>query len=140
MTTTYREALAVHDIEIPPHLEAQAEVPVLTGVQFQGDVGIIPQRAGKTVNAEPVPMSGIQVVRGEATANTHWLDNGNPTGPPCMWSPSTSGLTLGVLDVPEGQHAFLTHTDEHGCNGIGPGQYRITRQREQADEIRMVAD
>jgi hypothetical protein len=45
-----------------------------------------------------------------------------------------------VLDVPEGAVAYLIHTDEHGANGIGPGTYRLTGKREQADEIRRVAD
>jgi hypothetical protein len=45
-----------------------------------------------------------------------------------------------VLDVAKGATAYLIHTDEHGANGIGPGTYRLTGKREQADEIRRVAD
>jgi hypothetical protein len=35
--------------------------------------------------------------------------------------------------------AYLTHP-EHGFNAIGTGSYVINRQREQADEIRIIAD
>jgi hypothetical protein len=42
--------------------------------------------------------------------------------------------------VPEGETADLIHTDEHGCNTMGPGLYVIRGKRERADEIRRVAD
>ena len=144
-TTTYADALARHDIEIPAHLEAQAEIPVLSGPQVQGDVIITPATPGKMAHDSiAVPVTGVQVVRGEATRNTHWLDNGNPDAAPCLWTamPSTVGdrLTLGVLDVPEGQTALLTHTDEHGSNAMGAGCYRVGRQQQQAEHIEMVRD
>ena len=144
-STNYAEALARHDITIPAHLEAQAEIPVLTGVQVQGDVIITPRRGGKSAHeAIAVPASGVQVVRGEATRNTHWLDNANVDAAPCLWvaipAGGQDGLTLGLLDVPEGQVALLTHTDEHGSNAIGPGSYRIGRQQQQAEHIEMVRD
>lgn len=145
MQTTYAEALARHDIEIPAHLEAQAEIPVLTGPQVQGDVIVVPATRGKSAHATvEVPATGVQVVAGEATRNTHWLDNGNPDGAPCLFTRveggGTDGLTLGLLEVPEGQTALLTHTDEHGSNGIGVGFYRIGRQQQQAERIEMVRD
>ena len=144
MNVTYKEALDRHDVSIPDHLEAQAAIPVLSGPQAQGDVLVTPMRPGKTAGETvDVPRSGIQVVRGEATANTHWLDNANPDGPPCRWTAKTASPTdptLGVLVVPEGQTALLTHTDEHGSNGIAPGCYRIGRQVEFADELRLVQD
>lgn len=145
MNTTYAEALARHDIDIPDHLEAQAAIPVITGTQVQGDVIISRTRPGKTDHDTiAVPAGGVQVVRGEATRNTHWLDNANPDAAPCLWTaiPDSvaDGLTLGLLDVPEGQVALLTHTDEHGSNAIGAGHYRVGRQRQQADQIEMVRD
>lgn len=137
MTVTYADALSAHQIHVPDHLIAQAEVPVLTGLQLQGDLAIVPARPSAR-KGQPVPASGIQVVRGEATANTHWLDSYNGE---CLWAPvNGAGPELGVLTVPEGAVATLTHTDEHGCNAIGAGTYRIRRQREQAEEIRLVQD
>jgi hypothetical protein len=37
---------------------------------------------------------------------------------------------VGHLCVPQGQTALLIHTDEHGANGIGPGEYAIHRKRQ----------
>lgn len=137
MTVTYLEALAAHQIDVPAHLIAQAEVPALTGLQLQGDLAIIPARASKKTG-DPVPAGGIQVVRGEATANTHWLDAYHGV---CLWAPATAGgQDLGVLTVPDGSTALLTHTDEHGANAIGAGTYLIRRQRQQAEEIALVHD
>lgn len=141
---TYQQALSRHDVTIPAHLIAQAEVPILSDPQVQGDVIVTPMRPGKMSGETiDVPRSGIQVVRGEATRNTHWLDNGDPDAPACQWTEKigrTDDPTLGVLDVPEGQFALLTHTDEHGSNGIAPGCYRIGRQVEEAEQARLVQD
>ena len=83
-----------------------------------------------------VPVEGVRVVRGEATGNAHILHADGPA----MWAPSSDGLRLGVLHVPAGSVAWLIHTDEHGANGIAAGTYVVTGKREQADEIRRVAD
>ena len=77
---------------------------------------------------------GIPVVRGEAGGNTHALVG---TG---FWRATPQAeLQLGELTVPEGGVAYLAHP-EHGYLGIAAGTYSVCRQREQADEIRMVAD
>ena len=142
MTTTFSDVLSKHDVEIPAHLVADAEVPVISDrPQAQGDLMIIPMAHGNVAGLEPVPAEGIAVVRGEGSGNTHWLDNGLSNTEPVMWKFDTSpGPVLGVLQVGEGGTATLTHTDEHGVNAIGPGQYVIRRQVEQADELRIVAD
>lgn len=135
-TTTYGAILGRHDVEIPAHLEAQAEVPVLTGMQRQGDLIVLPTRPGADRGA-PVPAAGVAVVRGEAGGNTHLLV---ADGAVC-WRPTQGGdrLELGSFTVPLGAVAWLLHP-EHGAQGFGAGCYRVRRQREQADEIRMVAD
>ena len=124
---------------------ADIEVPVLTGPQRQGDVGIWPrptlgQAEHATITA--IPQEGVPVVRGEATGNTHLLIPEHSHT--IYWQPNTSrqdaDVLLGILHVPAGATAWLIHTDEHGVNGIGPGTYRITGKREQADELRRVAD
>jgi len=53
-------------------------------------------------------------------------------------TPRVGQLGLGVLTVAEGV-AYLAHP-EHAFSGIAPGTYELRRQREQADEIRRVAD
>lgn len=134
---TYEEVLSAHQIDVPPHLVAQAEVPVLGVPQTQGDLFFLPARpSAKT--GDPVPAGGIQLVRGEASANTHWLDAYDG---PVLWAPATAGgADLGVMTVPDGSVAMVTHTDEHGANAFAPGVYVVRRQRQQADEIRLVAD
>lgn len=140
---TFSVALARHDITVADELLADIEVPVLSGPQRQGDVLILPRpAAGKAELAGMVPVGrdGVAVVRGEATGNTHLLD---AVAGEVQWSPSAGGvdgLTLGVLIVGADAVAHLLHTDEHGCNGIGPGTYVLVGKREQAEEVRRVAD
>ena len=118
------------------HLTNDVDVPVLTGAQRQGDVLIVPMKPGKIAGLVPIPPEGVVVVRGENGGNTHLLvAEGDVT-----FAPNTQrGQRLGSLVVAEGSTAWLTHP-EHGFNGIGAGTYIVTRQREQADEIRIVAD
>lgn len=134
MTMTYREVLGAHDVEIPPHLEAQAEIPVLAGPQRQGDLIILPMPPGRVAGAVPIPPAGVAVVRGENGGNTHLLVGAG------RWAPrdSTAG-DCGTLIVEAGEVAFLIHP-EHGANAMAPGSYVVRRQREQADELRLVAD
>ncbi len=147
MSMTYAEALALASVSIPEHLEAEAQVPVLTGPQAQGDLMIVPlamayeqgERVPDWPQGQVVPMDGVQVVHGEATGNTHWLHAGF-NSPGVTWHRADSDLVVGCVTVPAGQTAVLVHTDEHGANGIGPGRYEVRRKREQADEIAYVAD
>jgi len=132
---TYAEALDVHQIAVPDHLVAQAEVPVLAGTQRQGDLLIRPTTMPATT---PVPRSGVQLVVGEETGNTHWLD-----GPGVCFDRRDGGRAdplLGVVTVPDGRVGYVTHTDEHGANAVAPGSYEIRRARVQATEVMLVAD
>ena len=122
-------------VEIPEHLELDAEVPVITGLQVQGDLAIIPVRKSAKPGVS-VPAEGVAVVRGENGGHTHLLVG---EGAVAFAPVATPGQDLGVLTVDDDSTAFLLHP-EHGCNAMGPGSYLIRRQREQADEIRLVAD
>lgn len=141
-TTTYAEALSRIGITVPAHLEADLAVPVISDVpQRQGDVFVAPVvEAPPGLAFSPVEARGVQVVFGEATGNTHWLHTDMGSAAPVEWAPVRHPLHLGYLSVPEGSVAMLSHTDEHGCNAFGPGVYRVTGKREQADEIRRVTD
>lgn len=147
MTMNYGQALALSSISVPEHLEAEAEVPVLTVPQAQGDLMIVPvDLAYEGTEQTPfwprgkiIPLEGVQVVHGEATGNTHWLHAGF-NSPGVTWHRADAGLVVGVVTVPRGQTAMLVHTDEHGANGIGEGVYEIRQKRELADEIRYVED
>jgi len=138
MSMTYAVALAKVGATVPEHLIADAEVPVLTGPQAQGDLLIVPLGSTKATLV-PVPDEGVQVVFGEATGNSHWLHRGFDS-PGVRFARVTDGQCIGVVSVPVGESAQLIHTDEHGSNGIGPGLYGIHEKREQADEIRRVTD
>lgn len=145
MTMTYQEVLGDRGISVPEHLVADAEVPVLSGIQRQGDLCIVPIAANKRRFgdlAKPVPPEGIAVVQGENGGHTHHLAAYSGT---CLWArnPRTSAEDpdLGELEVPEGAAAYLSHDDEHGANGIAPGNYAIRRQVQETDKRRaLVAD
>ncbi|WP_242907742.1 hypothetical protein [Actinomadura terrae] len=129
---TYATALSLIGVTVPGHLTADAEVPVLTGPQAQGDLLVLPTGAPRSKDWRTVPAEGVQVVRGEGTGNTHWLHPGFDS-PKVSWlrvDGSGDDLAVGYLRVPEGQTALLIHTDEHGANGIGPGEYVINRKRQ----------
>lgn len=141
MTATFRDVLTRHNITIPDETIAEITVPVLSGPQRQGDIGIFPRdplTAGERTQSIPVPREGIAVVRGEATGNTHMLSSEGHV----LWLPKETSdrLLLGIVEVSEGATGYLIHTDEHGATGLAPGTYRLHGKREQADEIRRVAD
>lgn len=137
-TITYGTTLGKHGITLPDDLIADVEVPILTGSQCQGDVGIF-RRWSPVGKAElstmiKVPADGVTIVQG---INAHILDAylGD-----VFWAAGDGGLLIGVVHVPEGSVAVLTHTDEHTSSGVGPGTYRVKGKREQAQEIQRVAD
>lgn len=136
--TTFATGLAKIGVTVPDHLIADAEVPVLTGPQPQGDLMIVPIQKS-SANLVPLTAKGHQVVVGESTGNTHWLHAGFDS-PDVKFARVDMGLCLVHVLVPEGQTAELIHTDEHGVNAMGPGLYAIHGKREQADEIRRVTD
>lgn len=136
---TYQDAAEKVGVTVPPHLEASAEVPILAGVQAQGDLLIVPTEIPAGVELLPVPDEGVQVVFGEATGNSHYLHRGFDS-PGVLYARHTAGQTIAVVRIPAGESAQLIHTDEHGANGIAPGDYAINEKRELRDEIRRVTD
>lgn len=143
VSMTYGQALAKVGATIPAHLIADAEIPVLISPQAQGDVLIAPATIPSGVRLDPIPAEGIQLVFGEATGNSHFIHQGF-SSPGVQFgrveSDIESSTVLGYIRVPEGQSAQLIHTDEHGSNGIGPGDYALYGKREQADLIQRVTD
>jgi len=135
-TLTLDQAVTTFGVTVDDHHNLDALIPVLDGLQFQGDVAVVPSPT-VTAATTPLPTGGVPVVRGEAGGNTHLLLG---TGPVAFDTrDDRSGLLLGVLTVASGGEAYLAHP-EHAYSGIAPGTYELRRQREQADEIRMVAD
>jgi hypothetical protein len=148
---TYAQALSLVGSTVPAHLAAEITVPILTGVQAQGDLLVFPHQPEPEPRWQPVPSDGVQLIRSEATGNTHWLhqDQGSrgvlwAESVPDRWVDEEDDVALRVahLRVPEGSAALLIHTEEHGANGIGPGTYAIHRKRESDPETlsRLLAD
>ena len=144
MTNTLTTILHRASVPVPDETIADLIVPILTGPQRQGDVGIFPRPplgAAERSTMKALPTDGVAVVSGEATGNTHILMS--EAGCEALWAPATptdGDVVLGVLEVPAGGAVWLAHTDEHGANGIGPGCYTLRGKREMAEEIRRVAD
>ena len=132
--STLTKAFSTPDLS---HLE-DAEVPVISGMQRQGDVMVRPSTPGQVAGLVPLTSEGVVVVRGEAGGNTHILRALDGSG--VMYAPNPRAeQRCGTLVVPEGAEAFLEHM-EHGFNGIGAGTYTVKRSRVLADEIRILAD
>ncbi len=136
------ELINTHDVDVLEHLDRQVDVPVLTGLQHQGDVTVVPASMaglGTRTAQTAVPKGGHPVVRGENGGNTHLLLH----TPDVTFDPnsgvSAGDLALGTLTVAEGAVAYLAHP-EHGYAGIGTGTYELRRKREQRDEIELIAD
>lgn len=121
-------------LDVLDHLDTSVTIPVIDGLQAQGDLIVVPERLLTGVvmpmtwtRADSVPASGIELLRSAGGGNPHSLvaDQGC-----CTWySPvfDRRALALGILDA--GTVAYLMHP-EHGATGIGPGRYVIGRQRE----------
>ena len=137
-TTTYAEMHQMTGLALVTDWADELAIPIHTGAQRQGDVLIIPVERATPVHAPTV--TDCPVVRGESGGNTHAIYAEAGSGVRCLTvTPSPASLVVAHLAVPAGQTAWLGHP-EHGYAGIGPGVYEIRRQREQADELRLVAD
>jgi hypothetical protein len=136
-TAVLSDLIRAHGVDVLDHLDREMEIPVLTGLQRQGDVIVIPDPKVKASTL--VPAAGTPVVRGENGGNTHAIVAEGPGVRVDVRAPSQGDLRVASLSVAAGSVAWLAHP-EHGYVGIGEGQYTINRQREQADAIRMVAD
>jgi hypothetical protein len=129
--------------EFASEFASDLEIPVVTGPQCQGDVSIRPLSANERLpkatkeNKKVVGGKGYEVIRGGAMNNAHTLRSlsKNVT----FQVVENNQMVFGYLSVPEGETAVLEHT-EHGFNAIGPGNYVLGGQREQAEEIRQVMD
>lgn len=127
-------------------LARELDVPVLSGLQHQGDVSVVPLRMATNYikPRRPVPVEGVPVLQGESDGNTHLLlASGNVLFD--RWERTSSSyvditrITLGCLLVEAGAEAYLDHP-EHGNSGIAPGRYVLRRKREMASEFRLVID
>lgn len=136
MTITHGEVAARTGTLIPPHLVAQAEVPTATKGWRQGDVYVA--RGGTVPVGEGIPITGAghKVVAGDADRNSHIL-NGDGVFHPAA---ANALADYGVLVVPNGGLAVLTHTGEHGSVAFPEGTWRVWGQLSYEAELRRAAD
>jgi hypothetical protein len=135
MATT-SEMIQATGVDVVTAQDVDIDIPILTGVQRQGDVLIRPAEVKATT---AVPATGTPVVRGESGGNTHAVYAADGPVFCDTFAASPGELRVATLSVPEASTAYLGHP-EHGYQGIAPGSYEIRRQREMAEEMRMVAD
>jgi hypothetical protein len=140
------ELISQYGIDVDAHLDRDADIPVLTGPQAQGDIGIRPVRrrqedgsrlrrrgvgnGRRAAAVTPIPARGIVVATGQE-GHEHRLLPGPAKFDPVR--PLASSLLIGILTVPAGGEAYLAH-DQHGYLGIGPGTYEVGGQREWTPE------
>ncbi|MFL6075897.1 MAG: hypothetical protein ACJ73S_21105 [Mycobacteriales bacterium] len=146
---TLADLTARTGLDVLDHLEREVTIPVVAGLQAQGDLIVIPiamvaDEVAVPPNAHwrPVPAAGIELLRGAGGGNPHTLVADAGT---CRWTTEVRDgqlLALGALRTTA--PAYLIHP-EHGGTGIAPGIYLIRRQRERSTQRgaggnRLIAD
>ncbi|KAA0023612.1 hypothetical protein [Antrihabitans cavernicola] len=133
-TLTLADLTARSGLDVLDHLDKEVTIPIIDGMQAQGDLIVIPRAlVADSVQTYPaqwqqkIPTAGLELLRSAAGGNPHVLvaDEGNCEW--CPWVRDAEGLALGILDTEV--TAYLIHP-EHGGTGIAPGRYVIRRQRE----------
>ncbi|WP_132126437.1 hypothetical protein [Actinocrispum wychmicini] len=121
-------------LDVLDHLERQVAVPVIDGLQAQGDLIVIPFDMIKSVTLSDgwgiwrqVPPDGVELVRGVAGNNPHTLVADPGT---CRVTAAMRDLTRLAIGVFENiAPAYLIHP-EHGASGVAPGRWLVRRQQE----------
>ncbi|WP_329021430.1 hypothetical protein [Streptomyces sp. NBC_00690] len=149
MTMTLAELTARTGLDVLGHLEREITIPVVVGLQAQGDLIVVPYALVEASVAEhswitwrDVPRTGIELLRSAGGGNPHTLTADPGT---CRWTSQIRderGLAIGMLETTA--VAYLIHP-EHGATGIAPGKYVVRRQRERGDRraggtSRLIAD
>lgn len=145
MTVTLAALSRQTGLIVLDHLEQSVSIPVVEGVQAQGDLIVIPLpmvSASVRTRTNPVwrdvPPEGVELLRGEAGGNPHTLVADPGT---CRWTTTVYDdefLALGMFET--SAVAYLLHP-EHGATGCAPGTYVVRRQREQqGPRARLIAD
>ncbi|MEV6150626.1 hypothetical protein AB0L53_09830 [Nonomuraea sp. NPDC052129] len=145
MTVTLASLSQQTGLAVLDHLEQTVRIPVVDGLQAQGDLIVIPLsvvassvRPWNPTTWTDVPPEGVELLRGAAGGNPHTLVADPGT---CRWTVDvmdSDRLAIGIFQT--SAVAYLLHP-EHGGTGCTPGTYVIRRQREhEGQRSRLVAD
>ncbi|GAA0969359.1 hypothetical protein GCM10009555_016280 [Acrocarpospora macrocephala] len=145
MTDTLASLSRRTGMSVLDHLEQSASIPVIDGLQAQGDLIVIPLSFVESTVTIPedatwrdVRPQGLVLLRGGAGGNPHTLfaDPGTCRWTAKMWD--RQSLAVAVFET--SAVAYLLHP-EHGASGCAPGTYVVRRQREHGGRrIRLVKD
>ena len=134
MTVTLASLSRQTGLAVLDHLELQVTIPVIDGIQAQGDLLVVPHHLVATsvtvrrwAQWTEVPATGLELLRSANGGNPHTLVADPKT---CQWTngvSDTMGLALGLFRT--AGPAYLLHP-EHGATGLVPGTYVVRRQRE----------
>ncbi|NAS22295.1 hypothetical protein GT755_11440 [Herbidospora sp. NEAU-GS84] len=100
------------------HLDRSLTIPVLDGLQAQGDLLVIPAVLLGASDWRPVPPEGLVLLDG---VHPHVLVADPGT---CLWTDGLDGRSFAATAP-----VYLMHP-EHGATGLAPGRYVTRRQRE----------
>ncbi|MCP2163422.1 hypothetical protein [Goodfellowiella coeruleoviolacea] len=135
------ELLDRTNVDALDHLERQATIPVVDGLQAQGDLIVIPMAMLTTVTPDSwahwqaVAAGGVELVRGVAGNNPHTLVADPDT---CWWIGSVHDpLGLAIVMFENIAPVYLVHP-EHGGSGVAPGRWLVRRQQERGPHRRRV--
>ncbi|HZE31471.1 MAG TPA: hypothetical protein VE198_08560 [Actinoallomurus sp.] len=145
MTVTLGSLSQQTGLTVLDHLERSVSIPVVDGLQAQGDLIVISysviassMRLWPKTDWREVPPEGVELLRGAAGGNPHTLVAEPGT---CRWTVTmtdSDGLAIGVFEA--SAVVYLLHP-EHGATGCTPGTYVVRRQREREGlRARLVAD
>lgn len=135
--TTLADLTRRSGLDVLDHLEREVAIPVVDGLQAQGDLIVVPYAfVARAVtptasNWREVPAAGVELLRSAAGGNPHTLVADPGT---CRWTRhvrDTMGLAIAMIET--SAVAYLIHP-EHGGTGIAPGRYVVRRQRERDTE------
>jgi hypothetical protein len=132
--------------EVLEALAGDAEIPVISGCPVaQGDLILLPADGLVPEAVEPVPAEGVVLLRGRG-GHAHLLLGR------VRWAPGPPGAqTIGTITVPDGETGYLAHGDgtppsalsgdaEHSVQAFACGTWVARRQREQAEDERLIID
>lgn len=126
-------------LDVLDHLERQVTIPVIDGLQAQGDLMVVPLALLSTVRVaswarwRPVPTEGVELIRGVAGNNPHTLVADPET---CSWTAEVQDqLRLGIAVFENTAPVYLVHP-EHGGSGVAAGTWLVRRQQERGAGFR----